>query len=217
MLPKKNTPPKHTYVLEKCQLIEFKASRPYAFKLVDKRSKEEIVFACDNITEYAQWLSFLTDDKSSNQVNDVDDANPMELSHTRSSDKQRLRHARDDDGYLSETISGYNEMAATTEDKVTDFFHSRNTRFDKDVSIRSTDFWDLMKTIEERISITMGRQAISLLTKKPGIIYMKDFFHWWQNRHSIDNKNTQSSDTSNLLRSHIGLSSSKRGGENKKK
>ena len=106
-------------------------------------------------------------------------------------------------------------MEATAEDKINDFFHTRNTNISKEVSIRPAEFWDLMKTLEERISITTGRQAISALSKKPGVIYLRDFLHWWHDRHNYLKRNVDS-ETSGSVRSHIGLSSSKKSGANHK-
>ena len=204
-------------------MIEFKTTRPYAFKIKDSRSRDEIVFACENVTEYAQWLSFLTDDGSSAPnppAEEATEARPSGRSRSRSPEKAHgIDSGRDHpwpgehgesaaDEYLTDTISGYNEMEATTDDKINDFFHNRNTRLDKEVSIRATEFWDLMKAIDERVSITTGRQAISMLSKKPGIIFLKDFMNWRQHRHNDDNSSNRS-DTSNALRSHIGLSSTK--------
>lgn len=216
MLPKKSTPPKHTYVLEKCQVIEVKVSKPYAFKIKDKRSKDEIVFACENITEYAQWLSFLTDDKSIPVSAMPEELSPETRSQSRSPDKTKRDQDPVDQGgdeYLSETISGYDGIEATAEDKINDFFHSHNSHLDKEISIRATEFWDLMKWLEERISIATGRQALSMLTKKPGIIYLKEFLQWWHDRRNTDSKNSIS-ETSNALRSHIGLSAAKKGSNN---
>lgn len=223
VLPKKATPPKHTYVLERCVVIEFKTTRPYAFKIKDGRSKAEIVFACENVTEYAQWLSFLTDDGPTLPNPPAEeDAEPRSSGRSRSKSPEKTRgndSSREypwpsshgdaaPDEYLTDTISGYNEMEATTDDIINDFFHNRNTRLDKEVSIRATEFWDLMKAIDERVSINTGRQAISLLAKKPGIIFLKDFLNWLHHRHNNDDTSNQS-DTSNALRSHIGLSSTK--------
>jgi tetratricopeptide (TPR) repeat protein len=222
-LPKKSTPPKHTYVLEKCFVIEFKTTRPYAFKLKDRRSKDEIVFACDNVTEYASWLSFLTDDGSAAAEAARAAAQAAPRDRSRSPDKQSRGHGsgspgphgmddQDQDQDGDETVSGYNEMQATIEDKINDFFYSRDTNTDKEISIRATEFWDLMKVLEERISITTGRQAIAQLTRKSGVIFYKDFMNWWRHRLSEDSRtghSTGHTDTSSVLRSHIGLAGSK--------
>ena len=45
------------------EISEVPERRTYAFQVRDTKTHEEIILACDNVTEFASWLSFLSGDK----------------------------------------------------------------------------------------------------------------------------------------------------------
>jgi hypothetical protein len=53
------SPPRHGFLLQRCDITEEPKMRPYAFKLTDRVDKRSMVFATETLAEYEKWLEIL--------------------------------------------------------------------------------------------------------------------------------------------------------------
>ncbi len=113
-------PPKHTYVLERCEITEVPKKRTYAFRVYDTKTREEIVLACDNVAEYASWISFLTGDKLKPQ-----DASRNSDFADETKDEAIASEEEKESG-RSESVAGYHELSPGAADTMSQFFKRRN-------------------------------------------------------------------------------------------
>jgi hypothetical protein len=68
------TPPRHGFLLHRCNITEEPKLRPCAFKLVDKIDNRSMTFAANNVAEYEKWLKVLmVEHKDPNTAVSVED------------------------------------------------------------------------------------------------------------------------------------------------
>ena len=116
-LPRTAMPPKHTYVLERCEITEVPKKRTYAFRVFDTKTREEIVLACDNVAEYASWISFLTGDK----------LKPLDTAPRRGDEEdEAIASEEEKESGPSESVAGYHELSPGAADTISQYFKRRN-------------------------------------------------------------------------------------------
>lgn len=98
------TPPRHGFLLHRCEITEEPKLRPCAFKITDKLDNRSMIFACNNVAEYDKWMKILSmehkdpatkDDPSVDESGTLEDEHGFDFDFNFDNDNQSLETADD--------------------------------------------------------------------------------------------------------------------------